>query len=109
MADVKDIHFLGVAEQRTGITRAYTVKTTAVGTPSSPSGEIFAHSDFTTDLAATLLTGNASVSGTTVTTEQITGLTEGTWYRYLLTYTVNSNTEEEYFEVYCTDRSTARG
>ena len=79
---------------------AYAFDFSALGTPTSPAVKLETKPD-KTDVSSTKLSGSASVTGSTVTTPKVTGLTAGSSYVLTATVTISGNTMSAYTEIRC--------
>lgn len=77
---------------------AYIFEWAAVGTPTTPAVAI-KERDTLTDKSATMLSGSASVVGTTVVTPLVTALAAGTVYRLECKTTISGNIYEAWCEI----------
>ena len=98
-----NIHKLGTVEQRDDETVAYTFGVSALtSSPASPACSILDITDADNPVAGGTLSGTATVSGTNVTTQLVSGLTEGKIYRLITTFTDGgSQTWSRYYDITC--------
>jgi len=81
-------------------TRTYTYDTSANGTPTNPAVQVYATSDLSTSVKATVMpAGSPSVTDDIITLPPLTALTAGVSYRVDITYTIGANVYIDYFIV----------
>ena len=76
---------------------AYVFNWAAIGTPTSPT--VVIKDNNLVDLSTTLLSGSASISGNTIITPLVTGLTSGVMYRLECKVTISGSVYEAYCDI----------